>query len=91
MVLLWNDFLPSYQPAFAEVREKVATAYKETEKSKRFVANGQMLQAKLSAAVKAGTPFEKAAADAKLEVAVQTIHHGGTTASRLILPVIARP
>ena len=30
-------------------------------------------------------------ADAKLEVAVQTVHHGGTTASRLILPVIVRP
>ncbi|HBJ86820.1 MAG TPA: hypothetical protein DDZ88_23780 [Verrucomicrobiales bacterium] len=27
--------------------------------------------------------------DARIEVAEQTIHHGGTTASRLILPVIA--
>lgn len=68
VVLLWNDSLPAYQPAFAEVREKVVTEYKETEKRKRFVAQGQMLQAKLSAAVKAGTPFEKAAADSKLEV-----------------------
>ncbi len=28
--------------------------------------------------------------DARLEVAEQTIHHGGATASRLVLPVIAR-
>ncbi len=68
VVLLWNEALPSYQPAFAEAREKVTTDYKETEKRKRFVAQGQLLQSKLSAAVKAGTPFEKAAADAKLEV-----------------------
>ena len=68
VVLLWNDTLPSYQPALMEVREKVAAAYKENEKSIRFAAQGQMLQAKLGAAVKAGTPFEKAAADAKLEV-----------------------
>lgn len=30
-------------------------------------------------------------ADAKLEIATQTIHHGGVTASRLILPVISKP
>jgi uncharacterized protein len=30
-------------------------------------------------------------ADARLEVAEQTVHHGGATASRLILPVIASP
>jgi putative CocE/NonD family hydrolase len=29
-------------------------------------------------------------ADAKLEVAEQSIHHGGATASRIILPVIPR-
>lgn len=68
IVLLWNGTLPSYQPAFAEVREKVATDYKENEKRKRFVAQGQTLRAKLTAALKAGTTFEKAAADAKLEV-----------------------
>ena len=68
IVLLWNDALPAYQPAFAAVREKVAADYKESEKRKRFVAQGQLLQAKLSAAVKAGTAFDKAAADAKLEV-----------------------
>ena len=68
VVLLWNDTLPPYQPAFAEVREKIATDYKENEKRKHFVAQGQLLQAKLSATVKAGTPFEKAATDSKLEV-----------------------
>lgn len=67
IVLLWHDTLPAYQPAFAEVKEKVTADYNENEKRKRFVAQGQLLQARLSAAVKAGTPFEKAAADAKLE------------------------
>jgi peptidyl-prolyl cis-trans isomerase D len=68
IILLWNDALAAYQPAFAEVREKVTADYKENEKRKRFVAQGQMLNAKLNAAVKSGTAFEKAAADAKLEV-----------------------
>ena len=34
IVLLWNDSLPSYQPAFAEVREKVTADYKENENTK---------------------------------------------------------
>ena len=68
IILLWNDALPAYQPALAEVREKVTADYKASEKLKRFTAQGQLLNAKLNAAVKAGTPFEKAAAEAKLEV-----------------------
>lgn len=68
LILLWNEALPAHQPGFAEVREKVSADYKENEKRKRFVAHGQMLQAKLNAAVKAGTTFDQAAADAKLEV-----------------------
>ena len=67
-VLLWNDTLPAYQPNFAEVREKISADYKENEKRKRFIAQGQMLQTKLSAAIKAGTSFDTAAAEAKLEV-----------------------
>ena len=68
IILLWNDALPAYQPGFAEVREKVSADYKENEKRKRFIAHGQMLQAKLNNAVKAGTPFDQAAAADKLEV-----------------------
>ena len=68
IILLWNATLPTYQPGFAEVREKVSADYKENEKRKRFIAQGQMLHAKFNAAVKAGVPFEKTAADAKLDV-----------------------
>jgi peptidyl-prolyl cis-trans isomerase D len=68
VVLLWNDTLPAYKPLLTEVREKVIADYKEGEKRKRFVAQGQALHARLAAAVKAGTPFEKAAAAEKLEV-----------------------
>jgi len=68
VVFLWAETLPAYKPALAEVHDKVAADYKEAEKRKRFVAYGQALRARLEAAVKAGTPFEKAAAAEKLEV-----------------------
>lgn len=68
VVLLWNDTLPAYKPMLGEVREKVAADYKDSEKRKRFVDAGKALRGKLEAAVKAGTAFEKAAADQKLEV-----------------------
>lgn len=67
-VLLWEETLPPYQPLLNEVREKVAADYRENEKSKRFAERGRELKSGLEAAVKAGTPFEKAAADAGLEV-----------------------
>jgi peptidyl-prolyl cis-trans isomerase D len=68
VVLLWNESLPEYQPTLAEVRDKVASAYTNAEKTKRFYAEGQSLQARLAAAVKSGGKFEQAATDAKLEV-----------------------
>ncbi|MBI2518490.1 MAG: peptidyl-prolyl cis-trans isomerase [Opitutae bacterium] len=68
VVLFWNDTLPAYKPILGEVREKVAADYKDGEKRKRFVESGKTLRSKLEAAVKAGTAFEKAAADQKLEV-----------------------
>lgn len=67
-VLLWNETLPSYKPMLTQVREKVAADYLEDAKRKRFIERGNALQTQLQAAVKAGTAFEKAAADAKLEV-----------------------
>lgn len=67
-VLLWQETLPSYQPALAEVRDKVAADYAEDTKRKRFIEHGNALQARLQAAVKSGAPFAQAAAEAKLEV-----------------------
>ncbi len=67
-VFLWSETLASYRPMLTEVREKVAADFRDNEKRKRFVERGRALKAQLEAAVKAGTPFEKAATDAKLEV-----------------------
>ena len=68
VVLLWQDTLPAYKPLFAEARDKVLADYKDNEKRKRFVEQGKVIRAALEAALKAGTPFEKAAADQKLTV-----------------------
>ncbi|HET7536581.1 MAG TPA: peptidyl-prolyl cis-trans isomerase [Candidatus Didemnitutus sp.] len=68
VILLWNDTVAAYKPMLNEVRDKVAADYKESEKRKRFVEQGKVVRGKLEAAVKAGTPFEKAAAAEKLEV-----------------------
>jgi peptidyl-prolyl cis-trans isomerase D len=68
VVLLWNDTLPAYKPLLPEVHDKVAADYKDGEKRRQFVAKGQLLRALLETSVKAGTPFEKAAAAQKLEV-----------------------
>lgn len=71
-ILLWNETLPAYQPLLPEVREKVVADYRESEKRKRFVEHGRALKARLEEAVKAGTPFEKAATDGKLTVQAHT-------------------
>lgn len=68
-VVLWHETLPAYQPLLPEVRDRVVADYRESEKRKRFVEQGRALQSRLQAAVKAGTSFEQAAKDAKLEVA----------------------
>lgn len=67
-VLFWHETLPSYTAPLSEVKDKAAADYRDSEKRKRFIEHGKALRARLEAAVKAGTPFEKAAADAKLEV-----------------------
>ena len=51
-----------------DVREKVATDYRDAEKRKRFVDHGKALRARLEAAVKAGKSFADAAQAEKLEV-----------------------
>ena len=68
VVLLWNDTLSAYKPLFTEARPKVATDYADSEKRRLFVARGKALRAQLQTAVKAGSTFEKAATEAKLEV-----------------------
>lgn len=68
VVLVWNDSVPAYKPMLNEVRDKVAADYKDSEKRKRFVEQGKALRAKLEAAVKSGTSFEKAATADKLEL-----------------------
>lgn len=67
-VLLWNESLPAYKPLLPEVREKVATDYRDAEKRKRFVDHGKALRARLEAAVKSGKSFADAAQAEKLEV-----------------------
>lgn len=68
VVLLWNEDLPGYTPAFAEVRERVLADYKETEKRRLFIERGQALKASLAAAAKSPTGFADKAAAEKLEV-----------------------
>ncbi|HVZ63459.1 MAG TPA: peptidyl-prolyl cis-trans isomerase [Lacunisphaera sp.] len=68
-VLLWNETLPAYQPTLAEVRDRVAADYKESEKRRLFSEHGRALHTKLQAAAKSGpTGFSGAAAAEKLEV-----------------------
>ena len=69
VVLLWNDSLPGYKPAFTEVRERVTSDYKDAEKRKLFSERGRTLQSALQAAAKTGAAnFATAAAAEKLEV-----------------------
>lgn len=69
VVLLWNDSLPGYKPTFTEVRERVATDYKESEKRKLFSERGRTLRAQLQAAAQSGaTNFATVAATEKLTV-----------------------
>ncbi len=64
VVLFWKDLLPPQKPAFAQVREKVAADYVESEKRKRFVELGRVAKAQIEARLKAGDSFEKAVAAA---------------------------
>ena len=62
VILLWKETQESRKPAFAEVREKVATDYVENERRKRFVELGKTVKSQLEARLKAGDNFEKAVA-----------------------------
>ncbi len=65
VVILWNESLPSYQPLFPEVKDRVLADYRENEKRRQFIERGAALKAKLQAA---GTGFTAAAEAEKLAV-----------------------
>lgn len=67
-IFLWHETLPPHKPLFAEVRDKVAADYRESEKRKRFLDQARATREKLQAAVKSGQSFADAAAAQKLEV-----------------------
>lgn len=68
VVLLWNETLPAYKPLFSEVRERVASDYREAEKRRRFVDHGRAVRGRLQSALKGGQSFDQAAIAEKLEV-----------------------
>jgi peptidyl-prolyl cis-trans isomerase D len=62
LVFFWRETLPSYQPGLAQVRDRVVVDYRENERRKRFVELGRTFRSQLEARLKAGDPFDKAAA-----------------------------
>lgn len=61
-VIFWKQTLPSYKPPLAEVKTQVLADYQDTEKRKKFAEAGKTLKTNFEAALKAGTPFDKAVA-----------------------------
>lgn len=64
VVLIWKDSLPSREPSFAEVHDKVRADAYENEKRKRFVEFGRTLRAGIERGLKAGDSFDNAVAAA---------------------------
>ena len=72
LVLFWRETLPSYQPAISQVRDHVVADYKENERRKAFIDAGRAIRSQIEAHLKAGEPFDKAAAVASpLKLAVK--------------------
>jgi peptidyl-prolyl cis-trans isomerase D len=61
-VLFWKELQPARKPQFADIRDKLATDWTESEKRKAFVELGRTLKAQLETRLKAGEPIDKAAA-----------------------------
>jgi peptidyl-prolyl cis-trans isomerase D len=75
IVLFWRETLPTYRPELAQAREHVLADYKENERRKLFVEFGRTVRSQLEARLKAGDPFDKAAAavaDAQSKLEVKT-------------------
>jgi peptidyl-prolyl cis-trans isomerase D len=71
VVLIWKESLPSREPLLAEVRDKVTADALDSAKRKRFIDFGQTLKAAVDRRLKAGEPFEKAAAEAAAPVKLE--------------------
>ena len=76
---IWKESLPTREPLLAEVREKVAADARDNEKRTRFIAFGQSLKASIESRLKAGEPFDKAAAEAAGSVKVDVKSFGPFT------------
>ncbi|MBE36242.1 MAG: hypothetical protein CMI16_11940 [Opitutaceae bacterium] len=61
VILLWQEVLPNRMPLMSEVLKKVTADYTETEKRKRFVASGKIIQTTLASRLEAGDDFATAA------------------------------
>ncbi|AHF89672.1 hypothetical protein OPIT5_04950 [Opitutaceae bacterium TAV5] len=59
-VLVWQENIPSRQPAFAEVRERVTADWQATEKRRLFNAAGVTVRAAIEAGLKSGKSFTDA-------------------------------
>lgn len=64
VVLFWKETQPSRKPLFADVKEKVAHDWIESEKRKRFEELGKSIKSTLETRLKAGDTFDKAVAAA---------------------------
>ncbi len=72
VVLFWRETVASYQPQLAQVREHVVADFKEEQLHNSFIEAGRAFRSQIEARIKAGDPFEKAAAAAgSLKVAIK--------------------
>ena len=77
VILFWQETQATRKPPFAEVREKVAADYTESERRKRFVELGKSVKSQLETRLKAGDSIEAAAtaaaASSGLKVETKTL------------------
>lgn len=71
VVLFWQDTIPSRQPDFAEVRDRVSADYIAQQKDVRFAELGRTLRSGIESRMKAGESFDKAASAAAAAASVK--------------------